>query len=77
LVELLGKDSEKFDEALAKMLKKKEKFSMMVGEDLYYHPKAENLAKLIALIEATCDIDVVMAPTKSNALGVALICVRQ
>jgi NADH-quinone oxidoreductase subunit G len=74
LVELLGKDSEKFDEALAKMLKKKEKFSMMVGEDLYYHPKAENLAKLVALIEATCNIDVVMAPTKSNALGVALIC---
>ncbi len=74
LVELLGKDSEKFDEALAKMLKKKEKFSMMIGEDLYYHPKAENLAKLVALIEATCDIDVVMAPTKSNALGVALIC---
>ncbi len=74
LVELLGKDSEKFDEALAKMLKKKERFSMMVGEDLYYHPKAENLAKLVALIEATCEIDVVMAPTKSNALGVALIC---
>ena len=74
LVEILGKDSEQFDEALEKMLKKKEKFSMMIGEDLYYHAKAENLAKLVALVEATCDIDVVMAPTKSNALGVALIC---
>jgi NADH-quinone oxidoreductase subunit G len=55
-------------------LKKKEKFSLMVGEDLYYHAKAENLAKLVALIEATCAMDVVMTPPKSNALGVALIC---
>jgi len=56
------------------MMKKKENFSMMIGEDLYYHEKAENLAKLVALVEATCDIDVVMTPPKSNALGVALIC---
>ena len=74
LVEMLGKDSEKFDEALSKMLKKKENFSLMVGEDLYFHPRSDNLAKLIALIEATSGIDVVMAPPKSNALGVALIC---
>ena len=47
---------------------------MMLGEDLYYHDKAENIAKLIALVEAACDIDVVMTPPKSNALGVALIC---
>jgi len=47
---------------------------MMLGEDLYYHEKAENIAKLVAVIEATCEIDVVMTPPKSNALGVALIC---
>ena len=57
-----------------KMMKKKENFSMMLGEDLYYHDKAENIAKLVAVVEATCDIDVVMTPPKSNALGVALIC---
>ncbi|MBT8348396.1 MAG: NADH-quinone oxidoreductase subunit G, partial [Sulfurovum sp.] len=74
LVNLLGGDSEKFDAALEKMLKKKESFSLMVGEDLYFHEKAENLAKLVALVEATCNIDVVMTPPKSNALGVALIC---
>ncbi|TNF44292.1 MAG: NADH-quinone oxidoreductase subunit G, partial [Epsilonproteobacteria bacterium] len=74
LVNLLGGDSEKFDAALEKMLKKKEAFSMMIGEDLYFHDKAENLAKLIALVEATSSIDVVMTPPKSNALGVALIC---
>ena len=47
---------------------------MMIGEDFYYHDKAENLAKLIALVEQTSSIDVVMTPPKSNALGVALIC---
>jgi len=74
LVDLLGGDASKFDDTFAKMMKKKENFSMMLGEDLYYHEKAENIAKLVALVEATCDIDVVMTPPKSNALGVALIC---
>jgi len=74
LVELLGGDASKFDDTFEKMMKKKEAFSLMVGEDLYFHDKAENLAKLVALVEATCNIDVVMTPPKSNALGVALIC---
>ena len=74
LVDLLGGDASKFDDTFEKMMKKKESFSMMLGEDLYYHDKAENIAKLVALVEATCDIDVVMTPPKSNALGVALIC---
>jgi len=74
LVNLLGADSEKFADTFDKMMKKKETFSLMVGEDLYFHKKAENLAKLVALIEATCNMDIVMTPPKSNALGVALIC---
>ncbi|PHS41085.1 MAG: ferredoxin [Sulfurovum sp.] len=74
LVDLLGGDASKFDDVFAKMMKKKESFSMMLGEDLYFHDKAENIAKLVALVEATCDITVVMTPPKSNALGVALIC---
>ncbi len=74
LVDLLGGDSATFEDTFAKMMKKKESFAMMLGEDLYYHEKAENIAKLVALIESTCDISVVMTPPKSNALGVALIC---
>jgi len=74
LVTMLGGDAEKFDAMFDKMMKKKESFSMMIGEDLYYHEKAENIAKLVAIIEATCNIDVVMTPPKSNGLGVALIC---
>ncbi len=74
LVDLLGGDSETFADTFEKMMKKKESFSMMIGEDFYYHDRAENLAKLIALVEQTSNIEVVMAPPKSNALGVALIC---
>ena len=61
LVELLGTDPDAFAKAFEKMMSKKENFAMMVGEDLYYHDKAENIAKLIALIEATSSIEVVMA----------------
>ncbi len=74
LVDLLGGNSDKFDETFAKMMKKKERFSLMVGEDFYFHPRAKNLAKLVALIEMSCDMSVVMCPPKANALGVALIC---
>jgi len=74
LVELLGKDADKFAETFEKMMKKKESFSMIVGEDLYFHEKAENIAKLIALIEKTSAVSVAMIPPKTNSLGVALIC---
>lgn len=74
LVNLLGGDSEKFEDSFAKMMKKKENFSLMVGEDFYFNDRAENLAKLVALVESSCNIDVVMTPPKSNSLGVALIC---
>ena len=74
LVAILGGDSAKFDKTFEKMMKKKESFSLMVGEDLYFHEKAENIAKLIAVLEACSDVKVAMIPPKTNSLGVALIC---
>jgi len=74
LVEMLGKDSDAFNATFEKMMKKKESFSMIVGEDLYFHDRSENIAKLIALIEQTTPIRVAMIPPKTNSLGVALIC---
>ena len=73
-VELLGGDSAAFEKGFDKMMKKKESFSLMIGEDLYFHEKAENLAKLIAVLEASSDVKVAMIPPKTNSLGVALIC---
>ncbi|MDP3588406.1 MAG: NADH-quinone oxidoreductase subunit G [Sulfuricurvum sp.] len=63
-----------FAETLRKYLAKKEKFSLMVGPDLYTHPNSANCARLVALIEKYTVFNVTMIPNLANTLGVALIC---
>jgi NADH-quinone oxidoreductase subunit G len=63
-----------FAETLTKYLAKKEKFSLMVGPDLYTHPNSANCARLVALIEKYTAFNVTMIPNLANTLGVALIC---
>ncbi|MFH0708661.1 MAG: NADH-quinone oxidoreductase subunit G [Pseudomonadota bacterium] len=63
-----------FAETLTKYLAKKEKFSLMVGPDLYTHPNSDNCARLVALIEKYTAFNVTMIPNLANTLGVALIC---
>ena len=72
LLTILGA-SEDFDEILEKFLKKKDSFSLVVGPDLYNHPNAKNLARLVALIEKYSEFELVMIPTLTNTLGVSLI----
>lgn len=73
LLELLNAPAG-FNETLTKYLAKKEKFSLMVGPDLYSHPNAQNCARLVALIEKYTPFDITMIPNLANTLGVALIC---
>ncbi len=73
LLEILGAD-DKFMETLEKNLKKKETFALMVGPDLYSHPNARNLARLVALVEKYSKFELVMIPALTNTLGVSLIC---
>ena len=73
LLEVLGAP-ETFSETLTKYLAKKEKFSLIVGPDLYSHPNAQNCARLVALIEKYTLFNVTMIPNLVNTLGVALIC---
>ncbi|MFY9088431.1 NADH-quinone oxidoreductase subunit G [Arcobacter aquimarinus] len=73
LVELFGKD-EKLLDLLEDMLAKKDKFSLIVAEDLITHPNSVNLAKLCGLIDRCTAFDVVIIPTQTNTLGVAQIC---
>jgi NADH-quinone oxidoreductase subunit G len=61
-------------DALVQSLSKRKDFTLVVGADLYSHPRVENIAKLIALIEKHGSFDVVAIPPATNALGVALIC---
>ncbi|MCH9812782.1 MAG: NADH-quinone oxidoreductase subunit G [Epsilonproteobacteria bacterium] len=65
---------EDFDKAMVKMLAKKDRFALIVGEDLYTHAKADNLAKLTALIEKYTPFNVTIIPSQTNTLGVSLIC---
>jgi len=61
-------------ELLRKSHIKKVGFSLVVGSDLYAHPQAGNIAKMIALVEKHTDINVVVVPPAGNAMGVSLIC---
>ncbi len=63
-----------FSDKMVKMLAKKSRFSLILGEDLFNHPKAENLARLAGLVELYTDFEVVILPSKTNTLGVSLIC---
>jgi len=72
LLTMLGMD-DKFMETFAKLMKKKDTFSMIVGPDLYNHPNSKNLARLVALVEKYSQFEIVMIPTLTNTLGVAMI----
>ena len=61
-------------EVLRKSLIKKSDFSLVVGADVYAHPRAKNIAKLLALLEKYANFNVICVPPAGNALGVSLIC---
>ena len=61
-------------EALRKSLIKKSDFSLVVGSDLYAHPRASHIAKLLALLEQYADFNVICVPPAGNAMGISLIC---
>jgi NADH-quinone oxidoreductase subunit G len=46
---------------------------LLIGADLYSHPNARNLARLVALVEKFSAFNLVMIPSLTNSLGVALI----
>jgi NADH-quinone oxidoreductase subunit G len=61
-------------ESLRKSLIKKVGYSLVVGADLYSHPRAENIAKMVALIEKYAGFNVVVIPPAGNGMGVSLVC---
>jgi len=61
-------------ELLRKSMLKKNGFSLVIGSDLYAHPRAEQIAKILALVEKYTDFNVVCVPPAGNAMGVSLIC---
>ena len=65
---------EDFEAFMEKNLKKKDKFALILGPDLYDHPRYELLARLAALIDKYTEFAVVILPPQANTLGVGLIC---
>jgi NADH-quinone oxidoreductase subunit G len=61
-------------EALRKSLIKKSGFSLVVRSDLYAHPRAAHIAKLVALLEEYAGFNVICVPPAGNAMGISLIC---
>ena len=61
-------------EKFEKDLKRKNTLTFIVGNDLYAHPRANNIAKILGLIEKYSDFEVIIIPPLVNSLGVSLIC---
>jgi NADH-quinone oxidoreductase subunit G len=64
---------EEFDEIHQKLLHH-EKNVLLIGSDLFNHPRSKNIAKILGIISKYSDLEVLMIPSEANTLGVALIC---
>ena len=54
--------------------KRKKNLTLVIGEDLFSHSESENIAKLVGLIDRYSDFEILIIPSKTNTLGVTLIC---
>jgi NADH-quinone oxidoreductase subunit G len=52
----------------------KNRFSLIIGEDVLTHPRWKNIAYIAGTLERLANFKVVVIPTQTNTLGVALIC---
>jgi len=73
LCERLGFGGEAYDDLLSTTKSPLPK-TLILGSDLYAHPRAANIAKLAGLIDARSEFSVILIPTHTNTLGVSLIC---
>ena len=73
LLDIIGADDSLL-ETIESMRAKKERYSLIVGEDCIYNKQSKNIAKLCGAIERWTDFDVVIIPPQTNSLGVSLIC---
>ena len=61
-------------EVLRKSLLKKSGYSLVIGSDVYAHPRAENIAKIVALLEQYAGFNVICVPPAGNGMGISQIC---
>jgi NADH-quinone oxidoreductase subunit G len=61
-------------ELMSKSFSRAKNKVLIVGSDVFAHEKAQNIAKLAALIEKYTDFSLLIIPTEVNTLGVSLVC---
>lgn len=59
---------------IAKTFARAKRKTLIIGSDLLGHGRAQNIARLCAMIEAYTDFSVVVAAPSVNTVGVSLIC---
>lgn len=60
--------------AMTKAFARREKRSLVVGADILSHPEAQNIAKMVAMIEKYTEFSLVVVPNEVNTIGVSLLC---
>ncbi len=61
-------------ERISKTFARTKRKTLIIGSDLLSHGRAQNIARLCAMIEAYTDFSVVVAAPSVNTVGVSLIC---
>ena len=64
---------EEIEQLFKKSLRRKRK-TLIAGKDLFAHPAAENIARMLGLLERYAGFEILLIPPSTNTLGVALIC---
>jgi NADH-quinone oxidoreductase subunit G len=59
---------------LYQKLRRKTDPVLVIGADLYNHENAQNIAKLVGMIDKYSNFNVIVIPPETNSLGVAMIC---
>ena len=59
---------------IAKTFARAKRKTLVIGSDVLTHKRAENIARLCAIIETYTEFSVVDVPTSVNTVGVSLIC---
>ncbi len=72
----LGAESNIGEEEISQMIQsfsRAKNHVLIIGSDIMAHPRARNIAKIVALIEKYSAFSVVVVPSQVNTLGVSLI----
>ncbi|MFA5214990.1 2Fe-2S iron-sulfur cluster-binding protein [Sulfuricurvum sp.] len=61
-------------ERIDRSIRRAKRKTLVIGADLLSHVRAENIARLAAVIESNTDFSLVVAASMVNTIGVSLIC---